>query len=349
MRTNKIIATALSAALAASLLAGCGGTATASSSATSESTAASSAAAESTAESTAAEAAWPTAAVQFSVPAKAGGVTDIYARYVQNSLQQNWGGTFSTVNYDTPAVAYQTVVAATDPNTLLFQHSSLVCNYVTGSLQFDPTTDYRVVGMVADMGAQAIIVNPDAPYDTWEEMIEYAKANPGDMSCAIATNGTTHFIFGMVQSACGVELNLVECSSEADKLTNVAGGIIDLANCSLNNALQYEEAGQIKVLGILADGSRDSYADLGYEWPVITDVTWAAHMYVYANASISDEEAQAINDALCSIAQDPEYIEECINMGGTATAYTLEEAQADFDATTETCIQVAQDLGIYGL
>lgn len=348
MRTNKIIATALSAALAASLLAGCGGNTT-SSSAASDSAAADSTAADSAAADSTAEAAWPTAAVQFSVPAKAGGVTDIYARYVQNSLQQNWGGTFSTVNYDTPAVAYQTVVAATDPNTLLFQHSSLVCNYVTGSLQFDPTTDYRVVGMVADLGAQAFITNPDAPYDTWEEMIEYAKANPGDVSGAIATNGTTHFIFGMLQSACGVELNLVECSSEADKLTNVAGGIINLANCSLNNALQYEEAGQIKVLGILNDGSRDSYADLGYEWPVITDVTWAAHMYVFANASISDEEAQAINDALCSIAQDPEYIEECITMGGTATAYTLEEAQADFDATTETCIQVAQDLGIYGL
>ena len=341
---KKLLAAALVAALSVSMLAACGDSTSTTTTDSADTTATSEAAGDAAATT---DAAWPSAAVTFSVPAKAGGVTDIYTRYVQNSLQQNWGGTYATTNYDTPAVAYNTVVTASDANTLLFQHSSLACNYVTGSLQFDPTTDYRVVGCVADMGAQAIIVSPDAPYNTWEELVEYCKANDGNVSCAISTNGTTHFIFGEVEQFYGFTFNKVECGSEADKLTNVAGGIIEVANCSLSNAQQYEEAGQIKVLAILGDGSKTEYD--GYDWPVITDVTWAAHMYVFANANISDADAQAINDALCAVANDAEYVEECEAMGGTALAYTLEEAQADFDATVENCKTIAEALGILGI
>ena len=344
MRKNKVLAATMAATLALGMLTACSANEPGSTNSAPKET---KEAASEGGDTTTTDAAWPGAAVQFSVPAKAGGVTDIYTRYVQNALQTTVGGTYSTVNYDTPAVAYQTVVAATDPNTLLFQHSSLACNYVTGSLQFNPTTDYRVVGCVADMGAQAIIVAPDAPYNTWEEFIDYAKANPGEASVAISTNGTTHFIFGEVEQFYGVEFTLNECGSEADKLTNIAGGILDLANCSLNNAKQYEEAGQIKVLAILGDGSKTSYD--GFDWPVITDVTWAAHMYVFANANISDADAQAINDALVAVAADAEYVSECEAMGGAPLAYSLEEAQADFDATVDTCKSVAEALGILGI
>ncbi|MDO4620456.1 MAG: tripartite tricarboxylate transporter substrate-binding protein [Lachnospiraceae bacterium] len=293
----------------------------------------------------ASDAAWPSAAVQFSVPAKAGGVTDIYTRYVQAALQEDVGGTYSTVNYDTPAVAYQTVVAATDANTLLFQHMSLVTGYVTGSLAFDPTTEYRVAGVPADMGTQAVIVGPDAPYSTWDELVAYCKEHPGDVSCAIATNGSTHFIFGMAQQKCDIELNMVECASEADKLTNVAGGIIDLANCSLGNALQYEEAGKIKVLGVVGSEKVEGYD----QWEPIPDIAWTSPMFVFASKDVSDEELEAINAALKTVSENEAFIEGVTSIGGTASWYSVEDSQKMFDEAVKTCTEIAEGLGIYGL
>lgn len=267
-----------------SLLAGCAGANSAPAPSATEAATATTAGGDGETEEAApaADGSWPGSSVQLLVPSKAGGITDIYTRYVQGSLQKSTGGNFATINYDTEAVGYENLRSANaDGTTLLFQHSTLICKYLTGAVEYDPSTESRVVGEVADMGSQAIICSPDTPYDTWDEFIAYAKEHPGDVTTAIATNGTTHSIFGQVQKNCGVELNMVECSSEADKLTNVAGGIIDVANCSLGSAKEYEDAGKLKVLGVLGSGKpEENYPD----WEPIQDVIWSSHLYCFAPA-----------------------------------------------------------------
>ncbi|MGE4353821.1 MAG: Bug family tripartite tricarboxylate transporter substrate binding protein [Oscillospiraceae bacterium] len=343
MNAKRMVAIILSVILVIGLLSGCdSGAAPASSSPTASSVA--SAAPESTQSSDTEETSWPSGSIQFLVPSKAGGITDIYTRYVQKSLQTSTSANFATVNYDTEAVGYENLRSAKpDGSTLLFQHSTIICKYLTGAIDYNPATGFKVVGVVANMGSQAIITNPDAPYDTWDEFVAYAKDHPGEVITGVSTNGTTHFIFGQVQKNCGIELNLVECSSEADKLTNVAGGIINLANCSLGNAKEYEDAGKIKVLGVLGSGQpEENYP----EWQPITDVTWLSYLYCLAPSDIDEATAQAINKGLKSLVDDPEYVEECKKIGGTAEWLDLESAQKNFSDTIANLSDVATSLGI---
>ncbi len=287
---------------------------------------------------------WPNKAIQLLVPSKAGGVTDIYTRNVQSSLQKSTGGTFATVNYGTEAVGYQTLRAAKgDGSTLLFQHSTIICKYLTGALDYNPAKEFRVVGEVADMGGQAIIVGPKAPYNTWDEFISYCKKNPEKVIAGVSINGTTHFIFGQIQKACGIKFTMVDCQAEADKLTNVAGGIIDVANCSLGNARQYEKSGKLKVLGILGSGKLEPDYP---EWKPITEVLWISHLYCFAPASIDDVTAQSINAALKGLTTDPTYFKSCTVIGGSAEWYDLQTCQKDFDKTMEDLSEVATSLGI---
>lgn len=347
MRKNRLMTGLLAGVLTVGALVGCGSANSAPASTTAVS-AAKTEAAETTAGGGATEEAgdvsWPKSAVQLLVPSKAGGVTDIFTRYVQESLQKSTGGNFATVNYDTEAVGYENLRSAKpDGNTLLFQHSTLICKYLTGAVDYDPMKEFRIVGEVANMGDQAIICSPDAPYSTWAEFVAYAKEHPGEINTAIATNGTTHFIFGQVQKNCGIELNLVECSAEADKLTSVAGGIIDVANCSLGNAKEYEAAGKIKVLGLLGAGVADpNYPD----WEPITDVIWASHLYCFAPADTDDATAQAINQALKSLTEDANYAEETAKIGGAPEWYDLETCEKDFADTMAELSEVATSLGI---
>ena len=52
-------------------------------------------------------------------------------------------------------------------------------------------------------------------------------------------------------------MNSVECASEADRLTNLAGGFIDVGVVGVGNAVEYEKAGKLKVIGTVAsDGIR---------------------------------------------------------------------------------------------
>lgn len=287
---------------------------------------------------------WPKGAVQLLVPSKAGGITDIYTRFGQEALQNITGGNFATVNYDTEAVAYENLrTADADGSTLLFQHSTIICKYLTGAIDYNPMEEFRVVGSFADMGSQAIIVHPDAPYDTWDEFIEYVKEHPGELNCGISTNGTTHFIFGQVQVNCDVEFNFVECSAEADKLTNVAGGIIDVANCSLKNAKEYETAGKLKVLGVLGSGNPEANYP---EWAPITDVIWSSSVFCFAPKSMDDATAQAVNEALCAVGADEGFGENATNIGGVPVVLSLEEVQDNFSNTMSELTEVATSLGI---
>ena len=207
MKKRHVLAAIMTAAMAVSALSGC---AAANSAPTTAAAKEAAAPAESKADAApAAEAGsgtWPNGAVQLLVPSKAGGVTDIYTRTIQNYLQSATNGNFATVNYDNETVGYENLRSAkADGSTLLFQHSTMICKYLTGAIDYNPQDSFRVVGVAANMGSQAIICGPDAPYNTWAEFIEYAKANPGQVTTAISTNGTTHFIFGQVQQNCAVE------------------------------------------------------------------------------------------------------------------------------------------------
>jgi tripartite-type tricarboxylate transporter receptor subunit TctC len=287
---------------------------------------------------------WPGSSVQLLVPSKAGGVTDIYTRNLQNYLQTSTKGSFATVNYDTEAVAYENLRSSkADGTSLMFQHSTVICKYLTGAINYNPSKEFRVIGSVADMGSQAIICGPKAPYSTWEEFVKYAKENPGKVSAAIATNGTTHFIFGQVQKKCDIKLNLVECSAEADKLTNVAGGIIDVANCSLGNAQEYEKAGKLKVLGILGSGK----AEPNYpQWKPITDVIWSSHLFVFAPAKMDDATAEAISAQLKGVTEDKTFSDACTKIGGKSEYLSVKDARANFDDTMKELSAVAESLGI---
>jgi tripartite-type tricarboxylate transporter receptor subunit TctC len=287
---------------------------------------------------------WPAGSVQMLVPSKAGGVTDIFTRYVQKYLQTNTDGRFGTVNYDNEAVAYENLRSARpDGATLLFNHSTIICKYLTGSIELNPAAQFKVVGIVADMGNQAIIVSPKAPYNTWGEFTAYAKQNPGKVNTAISTNGTTHFIFGLAQKNLGITLNFLECAAEADKLINVAGGFIDMANCSLGNAKEYETAGKIKVLGLLGSGKpEENYP----QWAPITDVLWESYLYCFAPAGIDDAAAEAINAQLKGLVDDPEYAAECRKIGGRPVWFSLKDSQKHFDDTMNSLREVATALGI---
>ncbi|MFQ9702841.1 MAG: hypothetical protein ACLR0U_12690 [Enterocloster clostridioformis] len=71
----------------------------------------------------------------------------------------------------------------------------MICKYLTGAIDYNPQDSFRAVGVAANMGSQAIICRPDAPYNTWAEFIEYAKANPGQVTTAISHKRYHPFYF----------------------------------------------------------------------------------------------------------------------------------------------------------
>ena len=137
-------------------------------------------------------------------------------------------------------------------------------------------------------------------------------------------------------------VNYVQCSSEADKLTNVAAGSIDIANCSIPNAESYDADNKITVLGSLGPkvATLENMSELvGTELDEKfattqeqgIDVTWDSNYYVLAPKDTPDEICEAINEALCKASEVQSFIDGNNSMATYIAAVNYEDTKKALD------------------
>ena len=283
--------------------------------------------------------------VYFHVNAKAGGGTDLYTRYLTQALGEVCPGVnFVVNNYETSEVGMATVInAKPDGYNLGTCHGGAIIQWYTGSSNINLKDQAKIVGIMNLGGPQAIIAGPNAPYKNFSELAEYLKANPGQVLIGCSLGGTTQMIFvSFVDALTGDSNNAtyVQCASEADKLTNVAAGSIDIANCSIPNALSYEADGRLTILGTIGPKMSTIAAmsellgtELGEQYASgpeqgVESATWDSNYYVFVPKDTPEEVCQAINDALVAASQVESFVE------GNKSMATF-TAQVDYPASVE--------------
>src|SRR5690606_397614 len=147
----------------------------------------------------AAHAEYPERPVTIVVAFSPGGGTDLAARYYAERLTARLG---QPVVVENKAGANGTIGAASvararpDGYTLLYGSNSTLsaAPYLYSKLTYDPINDFDAVVRLGDVPS-VLVANLDTPYDTFDEFLSYAKANPGKLSWAQAN--TAHLAGGM--------------------------------------------------------------------------------------------------------------------------------------------------------
>src|SRR5690606_15769688 len=129
---------------------------------------------------------FPTKPVTIIVPFSAGGTTDILARIVGQYLGTKFGESVVIENRDGAGgnIGTQTAARAkSDGYTLLMgtvgTHAINPALY--RKLNFDHIKDFQPLTRVA-MVPNLLVVNPERPYRSVQELIDYAKAHPADVT-----------------------------------------------------------------------------------------------------------------------------------------------------------------------
>ncbi len=204
--------------------------------------------------------------VEIQVPAKAGGGTDVMARALGTQVAKDSGSTITIVNNTDGGgvVACEKASAGKkDGSTLVQFHTTLLIKTATGVLKKSAADDFTViaVGAPVDEANNVLVVSGDSPYNTLDDLIADAKANPGSLLVGIETGGTTHVQAGLFAKAAGLEVKYVEAGSDTEKLTALVGNSINAALVNANQAKQYIESGKAKALAVVsnsAEGGRSS-------------------------------------------------------------------------------------------
>lgn len=207
----------------------------------------------------AAETDWPSKqAVTVVLPYSAGGDTDTYCRQLCKMLTEELGQNFVAVNTTGGAgvVASSSVLAApNDGYTLLFHHTgTMLTQEAAGSNEFSFLDDFEVVATVAKDETYALIVKADSEWQTTEDLVNWAKANPGKLRYSITYFGATHAVAEAMQRTMGIEMNNIDVGSDTgERLTAFMANQCDVLVVNFMNIADYVENGDFRVLGICAE------------------------------------------------------------------------------------------------
>jgi tripartite-type tricarboxylate transporter receptor subunit TctC len=210
-----------------------------------------------------AQAAYPNKQVRIVVPFPAGGSADILCRLVGEKLSAAWGqpgvidnraGAGGNVGAE---IAYR---ADSDGYTLLCSPPGpLAINHnLYRTLPYD-WTKFAPVTVLA-LVPNVITTRIDLPANSVQELIAYAKANPGKVTFASQGNGSTsHLSAQMLAAMAGIEMVHVPYKGEGPALIDLTASRVDIFIGSISAALRFEKAGQLRFLG-LASRARSAVA-----------------------------------------------------------------------------------------
>jgi len=113
--------------------------------------------------------------------------------------------------------------------------------------------DFQPIARFTD-DASSITVRADAPWNTIEEFLAYAKANPDKVTISNAGNGTIpHMAAAAVGEKYGLALTHVPYSGSAPAILGLLAGDVQATTVAFAELRQYVETGKLKTLAVMAN------------------------------------------------------------------------------------------------
>jgi putative tricarboxylic transport membrane protein len=201
-------------------------------------------------------------------------------------------------------VAFAHVVGQQEGNEdlIIAASTATTTRLAQGQFQGFTAADVRWLAAVgADYGV--IGVAPDSPYDSLTELVELWAEDTGALTVVggSAVGGWDHLKVLLAAQAAGVEnverIQYVSFSSGGQAIIEIVGGRADVFTGDVSEALPQIEAGNLKVVAVLADQRISSLPDVPTAIEQGIDVVGANWRGFYAPAGISDERYQYWADA----------------------------------------------------
>ncbi|MDO9025934.1 tripartite tricarboxylate transporter substrate binding protein [Zwartia sp.] len=229
---------------------------------------------------TQAQQAYPNAPIRLVVGYAAGGTTDILARSLGEQLGKILGQTIIVDNK--PGAASNigaAFVAQAKPDGYTLYMATVASHGINpalyrGKLTFDPIKDFAPVSMVASIPLM-LVINPSLPVKSIQELIDYAKKNPGKLNYASSGNGSPgHLAAAVFNDATQVQIEHIPFKGGNPANTSVLAGETQMTFATVPGALPHVVAGKLIALGVTTK-QRSS------ELPNVPTIAEAANLPTY--------------------------------------------------------------------
>ena len=196
---------------------------------------------------------YPDKPVKFVLPFPPGGSADAVTRELADKLQSKGNGTFIIENKPGAAgnlATGQVVRAPNDGYTILVGVTgALVINpELYSNLGYNTQTDLTAISMLAQAPV-VIVASRESGITSLEDLVQRAKAKPGELSYATNGSGTSHHLAGeLFKQKAGIFMVNIPYKGTPGALQDIGGGRVDAGFLDLTASLPMIASGRIVAL-----------------------------------------------------------------------------------------------------
>ena len=198
---------------------------------------------------------YPDKPVHLIVPFSAGSAVDTLARVPGQKLAELWGQALVVDNRtgaNTIIGTEAAAKAAPDGYTLLLTNDAALATNpaLYPKLPYAPLRDFAPITLGASIPV-VLVAHASQPYGSVQELVAYAKANPGKLHYASGGNGSAqHVPMEMFKQIAGIDLVHVPYKGLGPAFNDVISGQIPIMFAGLSNTPPHIKAGRIRALAI---------------------------------------------------------------------------------------------------
>jgi tripartite-type tricarboxylate transporter receptor subunit TctC len=276
-------------------------------------------------------AAYPEKPIRLIVGSAPGGAPDVLMRTLGAQMSKQMG--VPIVIENKPGASYvistmDLVRSAPDGYTLAYGNVvSLATNIsLLSKVPYSVEKDLTLIANALRV-VNLMVVNNDLPVKSVQDLIAYAKKNPGKVAFGSDGNGTTsHLGMEYFRSLTGIDLLHVPYKSAPAMLTDLMGGSVQVALSNTPVSGPHVQAGRLRGIGITDNTRSPTFPDIptvaeqgvtGYEV-----VAWGG---LIGPANLPADIVKRLNAEVLKALQNPEVIEKFKTFGAETSPSTPEE------------------------
>jgi tripartite-type tricarboxylate transporter receptor subunit TctC len=252
---------------------------------------------------------WPDKPVKLILPYGPGGASDLIGRPWAEKLSQAFGQQFVIENRGGAGGMIGTEAAskaAPDGYTFLLTPSATLTVLPTmRKTPYDPVKSFDPVARVGDLVC-GFVIHPAVGVKTFQELIAYAKANPGKLAFGSAGLGSaSHLRIEILKHRAGIDILFVPYRGSADALNDLLANTVQMMNEI--NPIPHVKAGKLILLDINHTERHPDFPDV----PTLTELGYPdsdvpVWFSIYAPAGTPKDIVAKLNAKVVEIARTDE-------------------------------------------
>jgi tripartite-type tricarboxylate transporter receptor subunit TctC len=257
--------------------------------------------------------------VRIVVPFAPGGQTDIQARAIAQRMVDA-GLTVIVENKpggNTIIGAREVQKAPPDGHTLLYTIATHVqIPHLYRDPPWEPFRDFTPITAGA-RAATVLTAHVSVPFGTVQELVAYAKANPGKLNYASFGSGSTSHLNGEhLKRLAGIDMVHVPYKGSADAMKDHITGAVQLFFDGPTTAIANAKSGKVKLIATAAETRKAALPDLPTMREAGYDVGMLGYLWFWGPAGMTSDTVEALYRPLARAIQHPE-VRELFAKGGS--------------------------------